>query len=280
MFCFINQKGQALLIVVLAMVVALTVGLAVVSRSITNLKNSQEEINSQKALSAAEAGVEQAIKSNQAFVGSNALNSTTSYQVSVATISGQVAFLLNGNNQISQDDAAYIWLTPYSADSSRLFQDTDVLGNNARWSGNLTIYWGDSLDSCTNAAVELIVISGSRASPTAQRYVFDPCSTRRADNNFSAPSSTSQLIGNVTLLSSSTIAVTNGFLARVIPIYAPAYIGVNAQSVAGSPAFPAQGNIITSVGNSDNNTIQRQLNVFQGYPEMPAEFFPFSIFWP
>ena len=59
---FQSQKGQALLIVVLAMVVALTVGLSVVSRSITNLKNSQQEIDSQKALSAAEAGVELAIK--------------------------------------------------------------------------------------------------------------------------------------------------------------------------------------------------------------------------
>jgi hypothetical protein len=280
MHCFMNQKGQALLIVVLAMVVALTVGLAVVSRSITNLKNAQEEINSQKALSAAEAGVEQAIKSNVAKVGTSSINGSTTYTVSVATISGQVAFLLNGNNQISQDDAAYIWLTPYSADSSKLFQDTDDLGNNARWTGNLTIYWGNSTDSCANSAIELIVISGSKANPIAQRYVSDPCSTRRADNNFSSPSSTNQSIGNVTLRSSISAAVTNGFLARVIPIYSPAYVGVNAQSAPGSPAFPTQGNIITSVGNSDNNAIKRQLNVFQGYPEMPAEFFPFSIFWP
>ncbi len=280
MWCIRNQKGQALLIVVLAMVVALTVGLSVVSRSIINLKNTQEEINSQKALSAAEAGVEQAIKSNLAFIGENSLSSA-SYNVSIATVSGQTAFLLNGYNKVSQDDAVYIWLTPYSDDSTKLFQDTDALGHNARWSGNLTIYWGYSINSCNNSAIQVVVISGSRASPIAQRYAFDPCSTRRSENNFSSPTSVSQPIGDVTLYNSTgSIAVSNGFLARVIPLYNSSYIGVNAQSAVGSPALPVQGSIISSIGKSDNNTIQRQLNVFQGYPEMPAEFFPFSIFWP
>ena len=56
-----SQKGQVLLLVVLASVIALTVGLAAISRSITSTRISTEESNSQKALSAAEAGIEEQI---------------------------------------------------------------------------------------------------------------------------------------------------------------------------------------------------------------------------
>ena len=62
---FEKQKGQVLLIVVLVMIVALTVGLSLISRSITNLRTSTEEAESQKALAAAEAGIEQALESGQ-----------------------------------------------------------------------------------------------------------------------------------------------------------------------------------------------------------------------
>ncbi len=44
-----NQRGQILLIIILVMVVALTIGLSVVSRSIVTLRTTEEEENSQKA---------------------------------------------------------------------------------------------------------------------------------------------------------------------------------------------------------------------------------------
>ena len=57
-----NQRGQALLIVVLVMAVALTIGLAVVSRSITDIKISRQEEESARVFSVAEAGIEEALK--------------------------------------------------------------------------------------------------------------------------------------------------------------------------------------------------------------------------
>ena len=44
-----GQKGQILLMVVLATVITLTVGLSAISRTITNTRVSTEEANSQKA---------------------------------------------------------------------------------------------------------------------------------------------------------------------------------------------------------------------------------------
>ena len=52
------QKGQILLLVVLVMTIALTIGLSLATRTITDIRTTTEEENSQRAFSAAEAGIE------------------------------------------------------------------------------------------------------------------------------------------------------------------------------------------------------------------------------
>jgi Tfp pilus assembly protein PilV len=276
MFKFLDQKGQALLIVVLVMVVALTVGLAVVARSIVNLKNSQQEVGSQQALSAAEAGVEQAIKSGIS-VSDGTFSTSTKYETAIKTVSGDADFLLNGNNKVSQDDAMYIWLTPYSTNQSELFRDADA------WSGNLTIYWGDDANACNAAALEIAVVWNTEANPKVTRYIYDPCPARVLKNHFTIATPVNKSISGITLLNSNNtttpIHVTNGFLVRVVPLYADSYIGVSSINDVQNKSLPTQGSIITSTGTTGSN-VQRKLDVFQGYPEIPAELFPFSLFWP
>ena len=276
MFKFLNQKGQSLLIVVLVMVVALTVGLAVVARSIVNLKNSQQEVGSQQALSAAEAGVEQAIKSGIS-VPDGTFSTSTKYETAIKTVSGDADFLLNGNNKVSQDDAMYIWLTPYSTDTTMLFRDADS------WSGNLNIYWGDDANACNNAALEIAVVWNTKDNPKVTRYIYDPCPARVLKNHFTLATPANKPISGIMLLNSSNtttpIHVTNGFLVRVIPLYADSYIGVSSINDVQNKSLPTQGSIITSTGTTGSN-VQRKLDVFQGYPEIPAELFPFSLFWP
>ena len=271
MISHLNQKGQALLIVVLAMVVALTVGLAVVSRSITNLRNSQQEISSQQALSAAEAGVQRVIESGN--IASGSFSSSTSYQASASPVSGATEFILNGNNQVSKDDAMYIWLSPYTSDNAKLFLDQD------RWSGDLNIYWGDSLVACSNAALEIAVVWNTRAAPKVTRYTYDPCLGRASRNNFTVATSLDKTISDIQLHYGIVIPVTNGFLARVAPLYTDSHVGALGVPVSGGSPLPTQGSIITSTGITGNN-VTRKLDVFQGYPEIPAELFPFSLFWP
>jgi len=260
----VNQKGQALLIIVLVMVVALTVGLSVASRTITNLRNTREQVSSQKALSAAEAGVEQAIKNSANVAGS--FTGNTTYTTTIGQVLGTSPFLLNGGNLVPKNDAIYAWVTPYSTNSANLWQNP--------WSGDLTIYWGNSSGDCNNAAIEISVISGNEAAPVLTRYTSDPCSTRRGSNNFSSATTSSTTISGIRLYYRRTITISNGLLVRVNPIYSSAFIGAS-----GSVALPQQGNVITSVGTSDN-TIQRKVTVFQGYPEIPAEFFPYTLFSP
>src|SRR3989339_1593452 len=120
-----RQKGQVLLIVVLVMIVALTVGLSLISRSITNLRTSTQEAESQKALAAAEAGVEQALEKADTdttpFTGSFESGSVyIQYSTDIEPIKG-TEFLINGGNLISQDDGGDVWLSDYSENESEIF---------------------------------------------------------------------------------------------------------------------------------------------------------------
>ena len=53
-----RKSGQILILILLIVVVALAVGLSVASRNITNLRTSTQAEHSQRALSAAEGGIE------------------------------------------------------------------------------------------------------------------------------------------------------------------------------------------------------------------------------
>lgn len=59
-----TQKGQALVILLLILVVTMTVGLSVVSRTLTNVREASTTERSTRAFSAAEAGVELALRNN------------------------------------------------------------------------------------------------------------------------------------------------------------------------------------------------------------------------
>ena len=270
-----NENGQALLIIVLIMVIALTVGLSIVSRTVTNLRVSTEQANSQKALGAAEAGLEQAIaqslqnpNNTSTIAGSTASNIT--YSTSIASVSANTQFLLNGGNLLSKDDGVYIWMTNYSSNPSALWQPP-------YWNGTLTLYWGASGNACNEAAIEVALITGTRTSPSIKRYAFDPCGSR--GNNLTAASSSVNTVGGRTFYYMASIPnVTNGIVARVIPLYYSTYMGA-----LGSSPLPFQGTTFTSTGIADttsSNPLTRKVQVYQGYPELPTELFPYSLFSP
>lgn len=271
-----NERGQALLIVVLVMVVSLTIGLSVAGRSITNLRTSKEEESSQRAFSAAEAGIERAIKANcQALpcptLASAFSENSSNYNTNTTYLDG-AEFLVNDGNIISKNDGTDIWFVSHNAD--------ETLDYSTTWSGNFTLYWGSSSDVCdsdpaknTMAALEVIVITGTKALPVATRYGLDKCASRAASNKFNTPQN-GGTIGGKTFSSSYTINVSSAIVARVIPLYASVTLGVS----GGGNALPSQGKKISSTGES--GTTSRKITVFQGYPSLPSEFFQYILFTP
>ncbi len=276
------ESGQALLIVVLVMIIALTVGLSLASRSITNLRNSTDEANSQAAFAAAEAGVEQAVKlgdiSGNSVIAGVALhdkNNSEISNVSIATISGDQV-LLNDGNPVFQDDGVDVWLSPHTDVASQLFTTS--------WNGLLEIDWGTSTDpsGCSDPALEIMVLYGTtRLNPGLQKYAYDPCAARRSVNSFAQPPQTGAFTvngvnGSMTFTYRAQLSVANGFLARITPLYKAGSIGVTGSGL------PIQGKIITSTGTagvgSSAETV-RKISFFQGFNSVPSEIF-YSLFTP
>lgn len=269
------ESGQVLLISLLVLVVILTVGLSAAVRSITTTRMTSAEDSSQRAFSAAEAGLERALTADVDF--SNVpLTNSSSYSTTI-TESSDYDILVNNGAFISKDDAADVWLSS-PPDYTTTWP--------AAGSSPLTIYWGKPGELCdqvesnnTMAAMEVILISGSEAAPTLEHFAFDPCGvplsaeTRRNNNHFD-PVLAGGTIDGQTFAYSATINVTSGLIARLVPIYAGTKMAVS----GGAVALPAQGKVYTSIGKSGGT--QRKIVTFRGYPKPPIELYPYLIFSP
>jgi len=279
------QKGQALLLVVLVIVISLTVGLSAVTRSVTNSRTTTEDENSQRAFSAAEAGIQQTLTNGSSIVslsfGNNSQVATTQTDVGGTT----QLLVNNGEETVQADQGTDVWLVNHNADGTANYS--------VPWPGtSVTVYWGNTNLPCSNAAIEVILLSGSNAaSAVSNHYVADLCGGRNGSsgNNFISNAANFSTIPPKTIIIGSqtqtffyklTIPVTNGLLMRVIPLYYNSYIGI--ESVGST--IPLQGSTITSTGSAGpgaatgTGTIQRKLQYFQGYASLPAELFQYIYF--
>ena len=260
---FNGERGQMLLVVVLTMIVALTVGLSVVSRTITNLRISKQSEESQRAFQAAEAGIEKTLESGIGSGIPQSLGNNAQYKTEINNPSGN-AFILNGGEVVEQDVGIDLWLSDYPNYSNQICPS----------SCTVSISFNTSEQSCstgagndTRAALEVVVLSGSVSNPTLNKYLFDPCASRTSG---AANTGNGATIDATTFRNGISMPVTNGIIARVIPIYNSVKIGVTS-----TQSLPVQGKIVESIGES-GETI-RKVQYFSSYPQLPLEIFPYSI---
>jgi len=258
------QSGQVLLIVILIMVVALTIGLSVISRSITTLRTTRESESSQRAFSAAEAGIESIITSSNG-VTSKTLTNNSSFSTSITTISG-TSLLINSGIAVAQDDGADVWLSTYPSYTSQ-------------YNGTVRVYWGQSQEVCsgannTQAALEIVLMTGLTSAPVIKHYAVDPCSARSAINGFTGTVLGGGTINGVVFAHSFQIpdTIVNGLMMRIVPLYASTRLAVSGNGAN----LPAQGQEITSTGTYAQAS--RKITVYKGYPKLPVELFPFLLF--
>lgn len=262
-----------LILVVLTMIVALTVGLSLAARTLVNLRLSKQNEESQRAFQAAEAGVEQIIQSGSEFSADNLANSS-SYSTSVVYPQG-TGFMLNGGELVDQDVGIDIWLSNYPDFSNPT-------------SGSLTIYWGTSPNQsdCTKpsggtgstvkSALEVVILTGNTKLPKMDKYFFEAngCSNRIQTLNLGPTTAvgTQPPFTNITFLNKAVVnySSSNGIIARVIPIFNASKIGVSS-----TVSLPKQGTIVASTGTS--GATARKVSYFASYPQVPLEIFPYSL---
>ncbi len=287
-----QNSGQALVVVLLILSVVLTIALSIASRSVTDITVSKKEEDALRAISAAEAGVEQLLKtgSGASIAGSLPIGSTFN-----ASISG----LAQGTQEfavptaLAAGDATSIWFVAHANDGSL----TCTAGLPCFTGDRVKICWGNpgtSSGSATAPAIEISVLhtSGSGNPSTAKigRAAFDPNNSRRGDNSFTAAdgsctieSRTFAFSKEITLSSiGATARAVNTTLAgpqtaRLRLFYnsdADAVVGVSV-NFPGNGTLPQQGTKIESLGTAGES--QRKVVVYRPYADIPP-IFDFGIY--
>lgn len=173
----VAEEGQILLTLVLVVLVSLTIGLSISQRAISNLSTSTKTEQSSRAFSAAEAGIEQALRTN-AEVANLTLDNQSKATVSSTGLLPVYRQALE-YPPISKADFGQIWLakpqdlTPYYS------QDT------------LTVFFGnageDYTSDDTKPAIEINLVTQNGNDYISTRYYFDSDLSRITGNNFIYP---------------------------------------------------------------------------------------------
>lgn len=162
-----RRSGQTALIVLLVMVVVLTIGLSLVSHSITEVSISKDDEESMRAFSAAEAGIERALQNITAPPSSINVGGITA-DISVIPIAGQTTI----SKDLLEGDYLEINLAGLSGS----------VGLNIRWTGTTaaierTIYY-------TNGTVSRAGFSRSGTCATGFTLDTDNSITMTANSGF------------------------------------------------------------------------------------------------
>lgn len=261
-----NQSGQVLLIVLLALAVATTIGLGIIGRSSTDVSISNRIEESARAFSAAEAGVERALSEGQDIPQGTVLTQGVTYQVNVTTQGGLGTYQFPQKSQVNNVET--LWLAPHLPTG---FVDTDPAND----------YSGSSLDICwTNEStvpalyVSIYYLTGGNYQ--TYRSVWDPspaASGRPIPNatGASGPGGGCNVTGETNLysatLSLAGFAAGDTLLAmRLQPIFSDTQIYVNPDA-----ALPLQGTRVESIGETATG-VTRKIVAFQEYKTPPVIF--------
>ena len=99
-----KRKGQVALVVVLVVLVGLTIGVAILGRSVTNVGISNQEEERARSFSAAEAGVEDALRQDLSILAGSGGN----FNVGNSAVSYTVAKLTNVTSEINPGEVVTV----------------------------------------------------------------------------------------------------------------------------------------------------------------------------
>ena len=261
------RSGQALVVVLLMLAVATTVGLAIVSSSVTEIGVSTTQEESARALAAAEAGIEAALSAVVAG-GTVPVGTTgTTYTVSSVIFGSGGEFAIS--RPLTAGESETVFLSGHDANGKL------VPGLNKYTGNNLRVCWGQNAGASDAAAPALettLYWQTPAGVVKAERVGYDPNASRRGQNNFQAAGSGSGgcPAGKAYAFSTTVSVSDTPLLLRLRLLYngeTGHYLGAAAQ---GGASLPAQGTNITSAGQAGSTN--RKVQLFQGYADPFPQF--------
>jgi len=281
-----NENGQALLLVLLAMAVILTVAMSVVSQSISDVAVTTQEEESLRAFSAAEAGIEESLINNIS-IESDAITKKVSddytakevtYTIDASTFPDTSDYVYP--SELMSGDSATIWFKPHDANG---YLNTDATGYSHP---SIRLMWGANTED-TALEVSVWYLAGGSGPLTVKRIILDPgrdsgssevvngtkISVPTGNYTLNPGSKTYNFKHNYNLQFATAMGLTsaenqNIYLLKLRTLLNDLPETVGAQ-IDGSN-FPSQGKKLESTGSSGNSL--RKIEVFELYPDLPGFF--------
>lgn len=246
------QQGQVAIATILAMVVLLTVGLSVATRTTQDALQTEQQIESTRVFNAAELGIEEALSQSLSdLVGTNfSVNSDPNISASVQ-VSADDFF----EGEIKQGRVAHIQISEA------------VNGLGAGSNRRLLFEWGQD-GSCNDASLYVLIISNTGAGNQVRHIGLAPHNCNRGDDF--------QLggVGTGRYATQTTIDLDQGDqIARVMPVYAATKARITAQNVA----IPNQIFTLDSASQGTEFEQGRTIQVVETRPAAPS-IFNFAVF--
>ncbi|MBI3379233.1 hypothetical protein HY029_00595 [Candidatus Gottesmanbacteria bacterium] len=266
---------------VLITIVGLTIGLSLISRTVTDIRISSQIEQSGRAFSAAEAGVENALKG--AIVGNqqstvrlpdaNGTYTTGTYSVSSIGNTNTLSFPVT-----SHTETQTIWLADHKNDGTL----NEASGKDPT-GFTFDLCWGT--DTNNNAAIALSLFykdtdgykfarsaydkNGTSRNPVANNFdnVVESGPNNYCDGNYQYRKTISPL-GDFKL---DALKNPKLLFLRIMPVYENTTFAIKANA-----NLPVQGKIITSVGQTTTGVV-RKIQVTQGYNVLPT-LLDFTLF--
>ena len=285
-FQFSNKRvvlgGQAVIIVLLIMVIALTIGLSISSRSIRDIRVETRTEESQRAFSAAEAGLEKALLLGDT-IGRTTVSNGVTYEVNVENAGGGAEFVFP--QSIAKDDTQQLWLVSHDTSGS-LVCTVDLP---CYTKDKIFIYWGNDTSgapSSSSPALEVGIIYKEGGIYKIKRYAYDPYGVRRSSNKFLDPS----LAGSPFTVGGSKLEfgveqtlpkniLEGGTVEEVTALRLRLLYNTNQQLVAAKgdgQDIPVQGKTYDAKGHAEvaggSESEVRRISFFKSFPSLPGIF--------
>jgi len=251
-----QQAGQVLLITIMLLATTLTVVITNTFKSITDTQITKLQEDSQKALAAAEAGIEKSLNEKSSgvipniYIGPGELNDIQDVTTTLSTITSNT------------------YTTPLlTQDSQYTFYLADYPDLTSYWAGDLTLYFASE----TNIpALELVLV---KSDLTFVRYIIkDTSLSFISGSNFFLPESGTYKLENITFKRKYRLSgISNSKLLIIRLLGASSKLGFE-----GSSELKKQGETISSQARTTTNIVKK-VELRQSYPQIPAEFFVTSF---
>ncbi len=272
-----NQTGQALLIIVMLLATVMTIIIAVSHRAVTQTQLTKVQEESVRTLAAADSAIELGLKSTSTG------NIQTFREAGLTTLQGidldesKIIISTNLSNQfvsplIPKDQQYTFYLADYPGFSQNNF------------SGNIKLFMGSEGGGlCSTRDTPALEVTLIYDTNETKKWLVEPCSSSSyiSGNSKITPTTQSQTILGTTFayrtadndiqVGQSTL-YQNAKILIVRPLYAATKVGFTTTASSFSP----QGKTIQSEARTYSG-VTKVVQVFQSYPQFPADFFVTSF---